>query len=299
MTILDDAAFGELLRVRAEEPHAVAERFGARKRRTLPGVDGRLMIIAVDHPARRILGVGDDPYAMADRRRLLTHVVRALRRPGVDGLLATADVLEDMLLLGQLDDKVLFGSMNRGGLSGAAWELDDRFTGYDVATIDRFGLDGGKMLLRLDFDDARSNETLTACAAAVTALAARQLVAMIEPLPAVRDAGGRVRIRDSVDAQVEAVTVASGLGATSAYTWLKLPASAEPERMLAATTLPTLLLGGDPGDRGEEMVASWRRAMALPQVRGLVVGRSLLYPADGEVERWVDTAVEIVHGGPR
>ncbi len=299
MTILDDEAFGELLRVRAEDPGAVADRFGARKRRPRLGVDGRLMVIAVDHPARRILGVGDDPRAMADRRRLLAHTMRALRRPGVDGLLATADVLEDLLLLGELDDKVLFGSMNRGGLTGSAWELDDRFTGYDVATIERLGLDGGKMLLRLDYDDRGTNETLTACAAAVTALAARQLVAMIEPLPVMRGADGPVRVSDSVDAQVEAVAVASGLGATSAYTWLKLPASAEPERMLAATTLPTLLLGGDPGNRSDEMVASWRRAMALPQVRGLVVGRSLLYPADGDVERWVDTAVEIVHGGVR
>jgi hypothetical protein len=299
MTILDDDAFGELLRVRAEDPGSVAERFAARRRRPRLGVDARLMVIAVDHPARRILGVGDDPLAMADRRRLLTHTMRALRRPGVDGLLATADVLEDLLLLGELDNKVLFGSMNRGGLTGSAWELDDRFTGYDVATIERLGLDGGKVLLRLDYDDPGTNETLTACAAAVTALAARQLVAMIEPLPVVRDADGKVRVSDSVDAQVEAVAVASGLGATSAYTWLKLPASAEPERVLAATTLPTLLLGGDPGDRSDEMVASWRRAMAFPQVRGLVVGRSLLYPAGGDVERWVDAAVEIVHGGAR
>jgi hypothetical protein len=36
--------------------------------------------------------------------------------------------------------------------------------------------------------------------------------------------------------------------------------------------------------------------MAIPHVRGLTAGRSLLYPHDGEVERWVDTAVAIVHG---
>jgi len=57
-----------------------------------------------------------------------------------------------------------------------------------------------------------------------------------------------------------------------------------------------LLLGGDPGGDVEGLVRSWRRAMAFPQVRGLVAGRSLVFPADGDVERWVDTAVEIVHG---
>jgi len=66
--------------------------------------------------------------------------------------------------------------------------------------------------------------------------------------------------------------------------------------MMAATTLPALLLGGDPGQKADRMVDGWRRAMGIPNVRGLVAGRSLLFPTDGEVERWVDLAAEIVHG---
>ena len=58
----------------------------------------------------------------------------ALARPGVTGVLGTADILEDLLLLGALDGKAVFGSMNRGGLAGAAFEIDDRFTGYDADT---------------------------------------------------------------------------------------------------------------------------------------------------------------------
>ncbi len=296
MSILDDARYLDLLRLRAEEPTAVEERAALRKRRPLLVGDRRLMIVAADHAARRILRVGSDRHAMADRRRLLEHTVRALRRPGVDGLLASPDIFEDLLLLGELDDKVAFGSMNRGGLTGSVWELDDRFTAHDAATIAALGLDGGKMLLRLDYGDPRTVDTLAACATAVTDLASRRLVAMVEPLPVARGEDGLLRVSTDIDALVEAVTVASSLGATSAYTWLKLPAPEDPERMLAATTLPILLLGGDPGGRVDEVVASWQRAMAQPQVRGLVVGRSLLYPADGDIERWVDTAVEIVHG---
>ena len=71
----------------------------------------------------------------------------ALGRPGVGGVLGTADVLEDLLLLGALDGKIVIGSMNRGGLAGAVFEIDDRFTGYDAAAIARMGFDGGKMLL--------------------------------------------------------------------------------------------------------------------------------------------------------
>jgi hypothetical protein len=258
-----------------------------------------LVIIAFDHPARRILGVGDDPYAMADRRQALERCIRALRRPGVDGILGTPDVIDDLLLLGELDDKVVFGSMNRSGLTGSAWELDDRFTAYSPEVIDRLGLDGGKMLLRLDYDDPGTNATLEACARAVTELASRGLVALVEPLPVVRRPDGSVRVTDEIEMVVEAVSVASALGSPSVFTWLKLPAVEEPERTMAATTLPSLLLGGDPGSKGEELLDLWRRAMEIPHVRGLTAGRSLLYPADGDVERWVDAAVEIVHGESR
>lgn len=294
---MNDEQYGRLLSLRAEDPEAVGARAEQRPRRPLLGGDGRLMIIAVDHPARRIMRVGDQPYAMANRRLLLENTIRALRRPGVDGLLASPDVLEDLLLLGELDNKVLFGSMNRGGLTGSAWELDDRFTAHDASTIARLGLDGGKMLLRLDYADPGTVETIEGCARAVAGLADRGLIAMIEPLPAFRDDHGKVRISDDMDLLVEAVAVASALGPTSAYTWLKLPASSDPERMMAATTLPALLLGGDPGDRAAEMVERWRQAMKIPNVMGLVAGRSLIFPADGEVERWVDDAVSIVHGG--
>jgi len=294
--LIEDIRYRDLLHVRATCPERVAEKAAARRTRPLLGSDGRLLIVAIDHPARRILRVGEDPFAMADRRELLERTVLALRRPGVDGLLATPDIVEDLLLLDELDDKVVFGSMNRSGLTGSAWELDDRFGAYDAAAIEAMRLDGGKILLRLDYDDPRTALTLEGCARAVSELAARRLVAMVEPLPA-RRFEGRVQIWPDPDALVEAACITAGLGTSAAYTWLKLPVSAQMERVLAATSLPTLLLGGDPADRADELLDAWRRAMVLPTARGLVAGRSLLYPVDGDVARWVDAAAEIVHGG--
>ena len=64
-----------------------------------------------------------------------------------------------------------------------------------------------------------------------------------------------------------------------------------------ATTLPTLLLGGDPQGAPAETYASWGRALDLPSVRGLVVGRALLYPREGDVAAAVDVAADLVHGG--
>lgn len=294
LAVLPDERFAELLSTRAHGPSTIAAKAARRPHRQLPR--GNLMVIAVDHPARRIMRVGADAAAMADRRRLLAHTIRALRRPGVDGVMATPDILEDLLLLDELDHKVVFGSMNRSGLTGSAWELDDRFTGYDARTIERFGFNGGKMLLRIDLDDPDTNETISACAAAISELAGRQLIAMVEPLPVFRTDDDAVRVSEHIDDLVAVIGVASALGTTSAYTWLKLPAPDEPERMMAATTMPALLLGGDPGSNAQPMLDAWRRAMALPNVIGLTAGRSLLFPADGDVEAWVDTAVAIVHG---
>lgn len=297
-SFLDDSRYRELLEVRAEHPDRVATAAARRFRRPVISGDGKLVIIAVDHAARRVVGVGDDVTAMTNRRELLERTIRALRRPGVDGILATPDVFEELLLLGELEGKVCFGSMNRGGLAGSSWELDDRFTSYDAERIERLGLDGGKMLLRIFDEDPNTIRTLASCATAVTALAERSLIALVEPLPMVRDAEGSLRVSTDAGSLAEAVGVASALGATSAYTWLKLPAPSEPEVMMAATTLPALLLGGDPGKDAASVFAAWKRALEIPHVRGLVAGRSLLFPEDGDIERATDAAVELVHGAP-
>jgi hypothetical protein len=55
------------------------------------------------------------------------------------------------------------------------------------------------------------------------------------------------------------------------------------DEVLAARTLTTLLLGGDPA--------------GAPGVRGLVIGRTHMYPLDGHVGAAVDISAGLVHGG--
>ncbi|CAA9335888.1 MAG: 5-keto-2-deoxy-D-gluconate-6 phosphate aldolase [form 2] [uncultured Nocardioidaceae bacterium] len=288
------AAVADLTRLRATQPDLVRTRALQRPRPDSVLGDGRrLMVIAADHPARGALGAGGDPHAMADRRDLLGRLVEALGRPGVNGFLGTADVVEDLLLLGALDDKVVFGSMNRGGIAGTSFEIDDRFTGYDAAGIEAAALDGGKMLLRIDPEDAATAPTLEATSRAVTDLAARRLVAMVEPFMS-RRVDGAVRNDLSPEAVVRSAAIAAGLGATSAYTWLKLPVVDRMETVLAASTLPVVLLGGEVSTDQDRMFERWHAALAGPSVVGLTVGRSLLYPPDGDVAAAVDTAVGLL-----
>ncbi|MFJ8713959.1 deoxyribose-phosphate aldolase [Streptomyces violaceus] len=286
----------DLTTVRARNPEAVAEAAARRVRRPLIGDSGRLMIVAADHPARGALGVGDRRLAMANRADLLERLCVALSRPGVDGVLATADILEDLLLLGVLENKVVMGSMNRGGLAGASFEMDDRFTGHRAEDIARLRFDAGKLLVRIDYDDPGSLTTLESTARAVDAMAARRLPLFVEPFIS-RRVDGKVRNDLSADAVTRSVAIASGLGGTSAYTWLKLPVTDDPDDMaevLETSTLPVVLLGGEVGEDQDGAYERWRKSLRLPTVQGLVVGRSLLYPAEGSVEQAVDTAVGLL-----
>ncbi|THA74554.1 aldolase [Streptomyces sp. A0642] len=283
-----------LLETRARRPEAIAEAAQRRRRRPMVKPSGRLMLVAADHPARGALAVRGRADAMANRVGLLDRLLTALARPGVDGVLGTPDVLEDLLLLGALDDKVVIGSMNRGGVPGTAFEIDDRFTAYDAASIEEMGFNAGKMLLRIDPTDPASASTLAGCAGAVSDLADRRLPALVEPFWVERLADGRAVNDLRPASMVRALAIAQGLGRTSAYTWLKVPVVDNMEMVMEASTLPALLLGGDPPGSPDDTYASWEKALRLPTVRGLVAGRSLLYPPDDDVAAAVDTAVGLL-----
>jgi len=293
-SVLGEEEFARLRAARHGSPQDVATLLATRIRRPLVVGDGRLLIIAADHPARGSLGVGENPMAMASRYDLLKRLALALSRPGVDGVLGTPDIIEDLALLGVLDGKVVVGSMNRGGLRGAVFEMDDRFTGYDVASIADSRLDAAKLLVRVNLNDRATARTLEEAARAVTASARAKIPIMLEPFMS-NWVDDRIVNDTSADAVITAIAIASGLGSTSAYTWLKLPVTDDMERVMEAATLPTLLLGGDHGTAPEATYASWASALALPGVHGLVVGRTLLYPRDHDVATAVDTAATLVH----
>ncbi|UJP09924.1 deoxyribose-phosphate aldolase [Microbacterium sp. KUDC0406] len=287
-------AFAHLRDTRAIRPDEFATAFAQRRRRPVLGADGRLFIVAADHPARGALSVGDDAMAMADRYVLLERLALALSHPGVDGVLGTPDIIDDLALLGALDDKVVVGSMNRGGLRGSTFEIDDRYTAYDVPTMVGRGIDFAKALIRIDLGDPATADTLDATADVVTAAASAGLPIMLEPFLSHRR--NEHIVNDlTTDAVITSIAIASALGADSSHTWMKLPVVEDMERVVASTTMPVLLLGGDSGEDPDERFASWESALTLPGVRGLTVGRTLLFPPDGDVLGAVDVAARMVH----
>jgi hypothetical protein len=282
-----------LVETRFSNPGAIATLATNRARHATMDTSSKLLIIAADHAARGVLNVGDHQNAMWSRYDLLDRLISALGVPGVDGVLGTPDIIEDLLILGALDNKVVFGSMNRGGLPGSVFEMDDRFTAYTPQSIVQSGLDGGKMLLRINYEDPGTVSTLAACAQAVTELATASRVAMLEPFLS-HNVNGQPKNVLTTEAVIRSMAIASALGATSAFSWLKVPVLEEMEQVVEAATLPIVLLGGERSEQPDAMFARWEKALRLPGVRGLVVGRNLLYPEDNDVVSAVKTAISLL-----
>src|SRR5215216_1041185 len=143
-----------------DRPLRAAKKRARRARLTL---DGKLNILAADHPGRRVMSVGDNPLGMADRSDYLARIVRVLMTDIVDGVMATMDILEDLLILHDLiseaggppflDGKLLIVSLNRGGLAGSGWAMDDPMTGLPPDKCAQWGIDGAKILLRICDDE--------------------------------------------------------------------------------------------------------------------------------------------------
>ncbi|MFN7997500.1 MAG: deoxyribose-phosphate aldolase [Bryobacteraceae bacterium] len=304
---LPDAAIARLTERRISDPEFALRTAMLRRRRERLAPDGRLNILAADHPARRVTKVGDDPLAMADRRDYLARIVRILSSEKVDGLMATMDILEDLLSLDGLsreqggppllDGKLLIGSLNRGGLAGCSWEMDDPITGPTAGTCREWGLDGAKLLLRIADEEPGSLKTMLACAQAISEAAALHVPMFLEPLPVVKTDKGFV-VTKSKEELARIAGVASALGESSRYVWLKLPYCEGYEVVARSTTLPILLLGGESAGSPAPFLEQLASALqAGPNVRGALVGRNVLYPGEEDPLAMAEAAGGIIHNG--
>ncbi len=308
-TFLPDSTIARVVETRVSDPEFAMQVAGRRKRRERLALDGKLNILAADHPARRVTKVGEDAIAMADRRDYLARILRVLMSQRVDGLMATMDILEDLLAIdgfvrdaggeALLDEKVLIASLNRGGLAGACWEMDDPITGPSPATCAAWRLDGTKILWRIADDEPGSLQTMLASARAITEANALRLPTFLEPLPVTKGEKGYAVVKSS-EALARVAGVASALGDSSRYLWLKLPYCDGYETVARATTLPILLLGGESAGSPAPFLSQLASAMAAgPNVRGALVGRNVLYPGEEDPLAMAAAAGGIIHDGMR
>jgi len=279
-----------------------------RQRRPSLTLDGKLTILAADHPGRMVTNVGDDPIALANRFEYLGRVLRVITDPSFDGLMGTPDVIEDVFLVNYLfkerggksflDNKVLLGSMNRGGLAGTVWEMDDRYTSFNATGIARLRLDGGKLMFRLDVNDPGSGATIDYTAQAINELADLGIPAFVEALMMDKTPEGKYKTKKEATAMIKAVSVANSLGTTSAYTWLKIAYCDNYAAVARATTLPILMLGGEARGDPTPMINEFYNGMSVGgSVRGALVGRNILFPGKDDPLAVALAVNGIVHQG--
>lgn len=299
------ALLARLTDLRVQSPDIVAQEATARKLRRNLTLKGRLVILAADHPARMVTSVGQDPLLMGDRLQFLGRIMRVLTCREVDGVMGTPDVIDEIFLANYLyreatgasllDERLLIGSMNRGGLAATVFEMDDTMTGYSVPGVLRLRLDGAKVMFRLDPNSVDSAKTIVYCAEAIRQCGHARLPIFVEAYP-VELREGTYRLRGTPEALVKVVGVAAGLGDTSAYTWLKLPYMDGYEKVARATTCPILLLGGPAkGDPTHTMREFYSGLQAGPNVRGALVGRNALFPGADDPRAAAAGIAAIVH----
>lgn len=300
---VSEALFARLTEIRVNDPDCAFRAALSRERRTKLTLDGKLNILAADHPARRVTGAGGNPLGMSDRHDYLARIVRVLMGGSVDGVMATMDIIEDLLILDVsghdsfLKDKLLIASLNRGGLAGSSWEMNDPMTGATPAACAAWKLDGAKILMRICDDEPDSLKTMMASAAAITELNALGIPTFLEPLPVIKSEKGYKVIKNA-EALAKIVGVASALGDSSRLLWLKLPYCENYEVVARATTLPILLLGGESAGDPTGYLREVSAGMAASaNVRGALAGRNVLYPGDDDPLAVAEAVGGIVHHG--
>ncbi|MDE3058851.1 MAG: hypothetical protein KGJ59_12930 [Bacteroidota bacterium] len=299
--------FYQITDARVDRRDAILNHAAKRKRRRTLTNDGKLLILAADHPGRRVTALRDDPIAMGDRYEYLGRVLRVITNDLCDGVMATTDMIEDILIIDYLyeektgksflNEKVVLGCMNRGGHAGSLYEIEDAFTSFTPQSLSKMNMDGGKMMYRLDPSDRGSLITIQQCASAITELSRLGLYAFVEPVT-VEGRNRKYAFKTDVETLVRDIGAAAALGETSLYTWLKVSYNKDFERAARATTLPILLLGGPAKESPAETIKSFAQGMkAAPNVRGAMVGRNVTFVRHDDPCAVIAALSKIIHEG--
>jgi len=245
------------------------------------------LVLAADHRARGVITVEDYGAYLSAARAALRHC---------DAVLASTQPLADLAASGAADGRATYLSVNRTGLAGSTFELDDRL----VASVERARADGRtgvKAMVRIDRADARTAAGLEMLGQVLEAARRSGLDALVESVP--WGDGAMVRATDAI---VLAAVVAHDVGAPL----LKVPVPAEVPglarakavaRVVRSVGVPVLFLGGPrpgPDEPWPATLLGVARDVMDGGGSGLALGRALL--EDPDPAALAGEVAAIVHG---
>jgi DhnA family fructose-bisphosphate aldolase class Ia len=231
--------------------------------------DGRAVVLAADHRARGIVTI--ERYA---------DYVAALRAalPACDAVMASAQPLADLARDGVAPEQATLLSLNRTGLAGTAFELDDRLVATVAGAVAR-GYTGVKVMTRVDPSDRSGAGQLEMLGAVIEQAHAAQLSCLVEPLTWTHGAMDR-----GVDSIVWSAVVAHDMGAPL----LKVPVPDAArgnerieavQRIVESVGVPVLFLGGPRVSDRETVLVEVSDVMAGGGA-GMAIGRAVYQDPD-------------------
>jgi DhnA family fructose-bisphosphate aldolase class Ia len=243
------------------------------------------LVLAADHRARGVVTIERYADFLGALRSALPHC---------DGILATVQPLGDLALGGDIrPGHRTYLSLNRTGLSGAAFELDDRL----VASVERAAEDGWtgvKVMTRIDFEDTGGAAALELLGRVLEEAGAARLEALVESV--VWRQGRMSRLTPDI---VLAAIIAHDLGAPL----LKVPVPDEPpgqaridavRRVVDAVGVPVLFLGGPHERGGHDRVLEEAGDVMAGGGSGLAIGRAIYQEPEPAV--MARRLADVVHG---
>ena len=229
------------------------------------------VILAADHRARGVLTV--------ERYQDYLDALRAAL-PYCHGILASTQPLADLVAGGAVGPgQRTYLSVNRTGLAGSVFELDDRLVApLELAT--GAGYTGIKLMTRIDLTDPASAGGLELLGQVLAAAHRLGLEALIEPL-----SWKNGEIDRSTGGIVYAAVVAHDLGAPLIK--VPVPGDAKPgsarieavRRVVDSVGVPVLFLGGPVRAERSILLAELADAMA-GGAAGVAIGRGVYQDPD-------------------
>lgn len=253
---LHDTSWNRIVTHRVRRPNVIVARMGSRRRRehAIP-VDGQLVLLNGNQHMDPRTGTP------VDRRELLDRIVEALSVTAVDGVVGSANLLEELTLLNVLEDRLAIcaSSGERPGLDVAGIVKGN----YDAASLSSGGgIEAG----------------LAATASALADSGVPALVDLVLPT-----ADQRSEYDTDWSEWIEPLHAATGAVATGAGVWFTLPPILGMSSLAAQTGFPVLVRDTDVPIAASAWTSLFGQALPL-NVRGVVAGASALFPIEGSVE---------------
>lgn len=272
---LHTASWSRIVTHRVRRPEVLAERLTSRRRPDQPvPVDGQLVLVACNHRVDPRSG------AVVDRRELLDRIIEALSIPEVDGVVGSADLLEELTLLNVLERRLAFCTASGDPHVGALGGSEGSRGGVSSSTIVAGHFDGAVLTRRWGANGSVRSSQPWSIAADVAEFAAHRLPTIVDLT--LSDPGGRDEFDTTWADWIEPLHSTTSALATGAGVWITVPAISGLAHLAEATGFPVLMRDTDVPIHP----SAWKEFFAteLPlTIRGMLPGVSALFPLEGSV----------------